>query len=99
MRVLCRKTVAGLLLLSCVSVCEAVDRHADWRSALPAVGERAAERSLSVEGVSDYPAAYSYLSMNINLEVEQANLRYYIDHGATGVMYQYADAEANEGAD
>ena len=47
----------------------------------------------------DYPAAFSYLSMNINQEVDQANLRYYIDHGATGVMYQYADAEANQGAD
>lgn len=49
--------------------------------------------------VWDYPSSFHYLQINHNMPVYQRNLQFYIRHGATGVMYQYADAESNHGAD
>jgi len=49
--------------------------------------------------VWDYPSYFQYLQINHNMPVYQRNLQFFIRHGATGVMYQYADAESNHGAD
>lgn len=49
--------------------------------------------------VWDYPSSFSYLAINYNMPVYQGNLEFFIRHGATGVMYQYADSESNYGAD
>jgi len=49
--------------------------------------------------VWDYPSYFQYLQINHNMPVYQQNIQFFIRHGATGVMYQYADAESNHGAD
>lgn len=46
----------------------------------------------------DYPSSFRYMTPNLNMPVHQANLKYYIKNGATGVMYQCAH-DVNYAAD
>lgn len=92
-RVVCRKAVACLLLLSCVSVCGATDRHVEWRSGLPAVGERVAELPLSVEGVTDYRIVLGATATTMDQKAAEDLARWLGEMtGAKFVVVREADA-------